>query len=64
MHPQNDDYAAESSRRAAYEAAHPETDILYLGGFWQAILCRDRGMDIYTRFTLRELLDKLESLDG
>ena len=32
-------YVDQVPRRFAYETAHPETEIIYLGDFWQAIIC-------------------------
>jgi len=56
-------YVDQVPRRAAYEATHPETEIIYLGPYWQAIIREDTGQTIITRYELKQLLDKLESLD-
>ena len=56
-------YVDQVPRRAAYEAAHPNTEISYHGGWWQAIIREDTGQTIITRYELKQLLDKLESLD-
>jgi len=48
---------------AAYEAAHPEAEIIYLGPYWQAIIREGDGQTIITRHSLKGLLDKLETLD-
>jgi hypothetical protein len=47
-------------RRARFEAAHPQVQIVYLGPAWQAVIPRDGGEDVLTRFELRDLLDELE----
>ena len=58
------DYADQVPRRQAYEAAHPDVEILYIRPMWQAILYEDNdGMTIITRPSLGKLLDKLEALD-
>lgn len=51
-------------RRLAYERAHPNTRITYLGPYWQAVIPEDNGETVITRYELRGLLDKLESMDG
>jgi len=58
------DYVDQVPRRMAYEAAHPNVEILYLGPYWQAIIREDNGQTIITRHELRNLLDKLEALDA
>jgi hypothetical protein len=59
------EYVDQVPRREAYEAAHPNVDILYIGPYWQAILREEHdGKTIITRHTLKALLDKLDSLDG
>jgi hypothetical protein len=55
------DYADQVPRRLAYEAAHPKTEIIYLPPCWQAIIREDDGMQVITRNSLKQLLDKLES---
>jgi hypothetical protein len=58
------DYIDQVSRREAYEAAHPDVEIIYVRPCWQAIIREDDGgKAIITRSHLRTLLDKLESLD-
>jgi len=58
------DYVDQVPRRLAYEAAHPHVEILYLGPYWQAIIREQAGQTVITRYELRGLLDKLESLDA
>ncbi len=55
-------YMDQVPRRQAYEAAHPEVEIIYLGPCWQAIIREDAGETVITRYELKALLDKLESL--
>ena len=57
------DYVDQVPRRAAYEAAHPNVEIHYLGPYWQAVIREEAGQTVITRYELRGLLDKLESLD-
>ena len=57
-------YADQVPRREAYEKAHPETEIIYLGPHWQAIIREETGLTVITRLDLRGLLDKLESPGG
>jgi hypothetical protein len=57
------DYIDQVPRRQAYEKTHPNVEILYLGPCWQAIIREESGQTIITRYELRGLLDKLESLD-
>jgi hypothetical protein len=49
----------------AFRAAHPEV-IIGDGGFgvWQARIPEPDGEQVISRYTLRELLDKLEKLTG
>jgi hypothetical protein len=56
-------YVDQVPRREAYEAAHPDVEILYLGPYWQAIIREETGQTTITRHSLKSLLDKLESLD-
>jgi hypothetical protein len=57
------EYVDQVPRRFAYEAAHPEVEIHYLGPYWQAIIHEEKdGKTIITRHSLKQLLDKLESL--
>ena len=58
------EYIDQVPRRAAYEAAHPEVEIIYLGPYWQGIVREGDGQTIVTRHSLKGLLDKLESLDA
>jgi hypothetical protein len=57
------DYIDQVMRRHAYEAAHKNVEIIYLGPVWQAIVREDAGQTIITRPSLGKLLDKLEALD-
>ena len=52
-------------RLHAFRAAHPEV-IIGDGGFgvWQARIPEPDGERIISRYTLRELLDKLDEPDG
>ncbi len=54
------EYADQVPRRMAYEKAHPETEIIYLGPCWQAVITEDAGQTVITRYELKALLDKLE----
>ena len=54
-------YVDQVPRREAYEVAHPNVEILYLGPYWQAIVREEAGQTIFTRHSLKGLLDKLES---
>ena len=56
-------YVDQVPRREAHEAAHPAVKITYHGGWWQAIIREDAGETVITRYELKALLDKLESLD-
>jgi hypothetical protein len=59
------EYVDQVPRRFAYEAAHPDVEILYFGPYWQAIIREENdGKTIITRHSLKALLDKLESLEG
>lgn len=53
------DYRDQVARRLAYEGGHPETEIIYIRPFWQAIITEENGMTIFTRDSLGKLLDKL-----
>jgi hypothetical protein len=52
-------------RLQAFRAAHPEV-IIGDGGFgvWQARIPEPNGEQVISRYTLRELLDKLAELTG
>jgi hypothetical protein len=56
-------YVDQVPRRERYQAAHPNVEIRYHGSYWQAIVREDAGEIVITRYELRGLLDKLESLD-
>jgi hypothetical protein len=58
------EYPDQVPRRLAYEAAHPDVKILYLGPYWQAIISEDDGDTIVVRYHLETLLDRLEEMDG
>jgi hypothetical protein len=58
------EYIDQVPRRAAYEAAHPAAEIIYLGPYWQAIIREGDGQTIITRRSLKALFDKLEALDA
>jgi hypothetical protein len=52
-------------RLQAFRAAHPEVMIGDLGfGVWQARIPMPQGEHVISRYTLRELLDKLDELTG
>ncbi len=57
------EYVDQVPRREAYEAAHPDVKITYHGGWWQAVMPEDAGETVISRYELRGLLDKLETLD-
>ena len=57
------EYVDQVPRRQAYEAAHPEVEILYIRPYWQAIINEQNdGKHIIIRYSLKQLLDKLESM--
>jgi hypothetical protein len=56
------EYPDQVPRRKAYEADHPEVEIMYHGPWWQAVIREDDGETTITRYHLQSLLDKLESL--
>jgi hypothetical protein len=58
------DYADQVPRRLAYEAAHPNVEITFMGPHWQAIIPEQNGETVVVRYELRALLDRLESLAG
>ena len=58
------DYPAQVPRLVSYRQAHPDANIIYLGAWWQYVRVEGNGLTAIVRFTLRELLDKLESLDA
>jgi hypothetical protein len=53
----------QARRLAAFRAAHPDV-IIGSGGFgtWQARIPTETGETVTTRYTLRELLDRLDEL--
>jgi len=56
---------ADVFRLAAFRSAHPDV-IIGPGGFgtWQARIPEPSGETVTTRYTLRELLDRLDELTG
>jgi len=56
---------ADVFRLTAFRAAHPDV-IIGPGGFgtWQARIPEPSGETVTTRYTLRELLDRLDELTG
>jgi hypothetical protein len=58
------EYPDQVPRRIAYQDAHPDVEIIYLRPHWQAVIHEGDGLQIITRYTLKALLDKLESLDA
>ena len=57
------EYPDQVPRRAAYEAAHPDVVITYHGKYWKAVIPEPPdGSTEINRYTLKSLLDKLESL--
>ena len=52
-------------RLREFRAAHPDV-IIGPGGFgtWQARIPEPKGETVATRYTLRELLDRLDELTG
>lgn len=51
-------------RLARFRAEHTGVLIREGFGFWQAVIPEPNGETVITRYELRELLDKLESLDA
>lgn len=52
-------------RKLAFKKAHPEVYIgLVASGTWQARIPEETGETIYTRWELKDLLDKLEEVFG
>jgi|HubBroStandDraft_2_1064218.scaffolds.fasta_scaffold1818535_1 hypothetical protein len=49
------------ARRLAFEQAHPDVRITFLGPAWQAVIPRPDGEDVTTRYELCALLDALEA---
>jgi hypothetical protein len=50
----------QQSRRRRLQDAHPQVQIVFLGSAWQAVIPRQAGEDVITRYELRDLLDVLE----
>jgi hypothetical protein len=57
------EFADQVPRRQAYEAGHPEVEILYRGPYWKAVVREESGETVITRYELKDLLDKLEALE-
>lgn len=55
----------QAPRLRAFRAAHPDV-IIGPGGFgtWQARIPAPNGETVATRYTMRELLDRLDELTG
>jgi len=51
-------------RLARFREAHPDVMVGAGRGFWQAVIPEPAGETVITRYTLRELLDKLDELTG
>jgi len=56
------EYADQVPRLASWKHAHPDAEVIYLGSFWQALIREGDGLTVISRITLKDLLDKLESL--
>ena len=50
-------------RLAIFRTEHPGVLIREGFGYWQAVIPEPSGETVITRYTLRELLEKLGSLD-
>ena len=57
------EYVDQVPRRQAYEAAHPDVEIIYRGPYWKAVITEQTGQTVITRYELKDVLDKLEALD-
>ena len=57
------EYVDQVPRRQKYEAEHPDVRITYHGPHWQAVIPEQAGETVLTRYSLKALLDKLESLE-
>ena len=56
-------YVDQVPRKLAYQAAHPDTEIIWCGPYWKAVIREGEGSSTeINRVTLEWLLDKLESL--
>lgn len=49
-------------RKIAYEKSHQDTQVIFMGTFWQSIRTEDGGVTVISRHGLEELMDKLEGL--
>jgi hypothetical protein len=56
------DYADQVPRRQSFEAAHPDVTITYQGPHWQAVIPEPTGETVIVRYSLKQLLDKLDEL--
>jgi hypothetical protein len=56
-------YVDQVIRRERYEAAHPGVTIELVGPQWRAVVPEENGESVITRLDLKQLLDKLESLE-
>jgi hypothetical protein len=61
--PREAPYTDQVPRRLEYEKTHPDVQIRYLRPAWQAVVREDDGETVITRYDLKSLLDKLESMD-
>jgi len=55
------DYPDQVPRRQAYERAHPEVTITYMGPYWKAVIAGEHDQTTISRHDLRVLLDALEA---
>ena len=53
---------AERARLAMFREAHPEVSVREGAGYWQAAIPEPRGETIITRYSLPELLGKLDEI--
>jgi len=51
-------------RLAAFREQHPDVMVGAGRGWWQVVIPEPGGETVITRYTLRELLDKLDELAG
>lgn len=56
-------YADQVVRQQAYQAAHPDVKIIYIGPHWQAVIAEEDGETVITRLILLQLLDTLDLRD-
>lgn len=59
--PGEPEYVDQVPRRMAYQETHPETEIIYIGPHWQAIIREENGLTVITRSSLKALMNELES---